>query len=47
MALAAHQMAKLSIRSIVLSMADEAMDNDFETIAEKIFPMTKIFRQRE
>ena len=43
-ALAAQKMAKFSIRSMVLSIADEAMDKDLETIAEKIFPKTRICR---
>jgi hypothetical protein len=36
-------MAKFNIKSIVLSTADEAIDNDFEIIAEKIFPNTRIY----
>ena len=43
-ALAAQKMAKFSIRSMVLSIADEAMDKDLEMIAEKIFPKTRICR---
>ena len=42
MALAAHQMAKFNIKSMVLSIADDAIDNDFEIIAENIFPNTRI-----
>ena len=43
MARAAHQMAKFNIKSIVLSTADDAIDNDLEMIAENIFPTTKIY----
>lgn len=38
-------MAKFSIRSMVLSIADEAIDRDLEMIAEKIFPTTRICRR--
>lgn len=46
MALAAHQIAKFNIKSIVLSTADEAIDNDFEITAEKIFPNTRIYENK-
>jgi hypothetical protein len=36
-------MAKFNIKSIVLSIADDAIDNDLEIIAENIFPNTRIY----
>jgi hypothetical protein len=36
-------MAKFNIKSIVLSIADDAIDRDFDTIAENIFPNTRIY----
>ena len=42
---AAHQIAKFNIKSMVLSIAEEAMDNDFDIMAEKIFPRTRIYER--
>jgi hypothetical protein len=36
-------MAKFNIKSIVLSIADDAIDKDFDIIAENIFPNTRIY----
>src|SRR5579871_640803 len=44
MALAAHQIATFNIKSIVLSIADDAINNDLEIIAENIFPKTRIYQ---
>jgi hypothetical protein len=38
-------MAKFNIKSIVLSMADDAIDKDFDIIAENIFPTTRIYEK--
>jgi hypothetical protein len=43
---AAHQIAKFNIKSIVLSIADDAMANDLEIIAENIFPITRIYERQ-
>jgi hypothetical protein len=37
-------MAKFNIKSIVLSIADEAIDKDFDIIAENILPITRIYK---